>query len=160
MLFEFNSFSVYGATLKVIFKKRRRSCGLLVEIFPIIKWLLFSDFSNNNPYISYRESSDLKYAKLAGSSWDVQIVDSPYINSYSSLALDSSGNPHIGYLSFGNLKYASGKSTATIGSIIINNNDPFTSSEEVTLYLTYTAYGANVSRIRLSNDGIWDSETW
>jgi hypothetical protein len=46
------------------------------------------------------------------------------------------------------------------GSIVINGGDAFTSSTSVTLSLTYTAYGATVSQVRYSNDGIWDTEPW
>ena len=44
-----------------------------------------------------------------GSAWDIQTVDSTqYSGEYSSIALDSSGNPHISYFDGyeGNLKYA------------------------------------------------------
>ena len=46
------------------------------------------------------------------------------------------------------------------GSIIINNNDEYSNSTAVVLSLTYRAFGATVDKIRLSNDGVWNSEKW
>jgi len=45
---------------------------------------------------------------LAGGSWHIETVDSAgYVGWYTSIALDSSGHPHISYLSIpGDLKYA------------------------------------------------------
>ena len=65
------------------------------------------------PHISYcvraYGTGDLKYACWTGSSWDIQTVDSEgVVGSFSSLVLDSSGNPHISYFDNTNvaLKYA------------------------------------------------------
>jgi hypothetical protein len=115
--------------------------------------------SNNDPHISYHDytNGDLKYAKWTGTNWNIQTVTTS--GSHCSLALDPSYNPHISY-SAGNLKYAFGQSLPPIGSIVINNGDACTTSTGVTLTLTYTAYASSVSDIRLSNDGIWDTETW
>jgi hypothetical protein len=62
--------------------------------------------SNNSPHISYSESG-LKYASLNNSEWNIQNIDPN--GAYPSLALDSSGNPHISYEDTKNnlLKYAS-----------------------------------------------------
>ena len=46
------------------------------------------------------------------------------------------------------------------GSITINGGDPFVTSTGVTLTLQGIDTTAGVSQIRLSNDGVWDSETW
>jgi hypothetical protein len=73
--------------------------------------------SNNNPHVSYyiyqniysTKLLDLKYAKWNGSAWSIQTVDfAGDVGSYSSLALDSSNNPHISYHDMSNntLKYA------------------------------------------------------
>jgi len=70
-----------------------------------------------NPHISYHgwygfNKGDLKYARWTGSAWDMQTVDSSgglgLIGWYTSLALDSAGNPHISYYAWTNsaLKYA------------------------------------------------------
>ena len=99
----------------------------------------------------------MKYAQWTGTNWNIQTVSTG--GSHCSLALDPSDNPHISY-SAGNLKYASGQSLPPIGSIVINNGDAYTTSTGVTLTLTYTAYASSVSDIRLSNDGIWDTEAW
>ncbi len=74
--------------------------------------------SSGNPHISYYDhtNSDLKYAWYDGT-WHTETVNSVgYVGSwllsgtsrYTSLALDSSGNPHISYYDWGNedLKYA------------------------------------------------------
>jgi len=62
--------------------------------------------SLDNPHISYQGSAslwdvskgDLKYARWTGSKWVTQIVDSEgAVGQYTSLALDSDGNPHISY---------------------------------------------------------------
>jgi len=49
---------------------------------------------------------------------------------------------------------------APTGSIVINGDDDFTSSESVTLSLTYEDEYSDVSRVRYSNDGVWNSEVW
>jgi len=121
--------------------------------------------SSGYPHISYygNTSYDLKYARWNGSTWNIETVDSSeYAGSHSSLALDSSGYPHISYWDGwnGNLKYAVGTEIPPTGSIVINSGDVYTSSAEVTLNLTYSATAASVTEIRLSNDGVWDTETW
>jgi hypothetical protein len=81
--------------------------------------------SSGHPHISYFDNSNnsLKYAygninSTSGydSSWQIYEIDS-YINppQYSSIVVDSSGNPHISYYD-GNLKYA-------FGIISPNSND-------------------------------------
>ena len=46
------------------------------------------------------------------------------------------------------------------GSIVINGGDPTTESREVTLALAYSDVGSGVSKVRYSNDGLWDDEPW
>ena len=82
--------------------------------------------SAGNPHISYcdmpivngERNYDLKYAKWTGSAWNIQTVDSAEnVGWFNSIALDSSGNPHISYYDMkngttyfdvtdGDLKYA------------------------------------------------------
>lgn len=50
--------------------------------------------------------------------------------------------------------------TAPTGSIIINNDNPYTASTAVTLSLTATDSTSGISEVRLSNDGVWDTEPW
>jgi len=49
---------------------------------------------------------------------------------------------------------------APTGSIVINGGDGFTSSKSVTLALTFEDEYSDVSRVRYSNDGVWNSEVW
>ena len=60
---------------------------------------------SERPHISYT-GLGLKYAYWTGSSWDIQTVDAK--SSYPSIALDSSGHPHIAYYNYSskNIKYA------------------------------------------------------
>ena len=66
--------------------------------------------SNNNPYLLFYDShmgSGIGYASWTGANWTIQTVDSS-AGFGGSLALDSTGNPHIAYI--GNneqMKYAS-----------------------------------------------------
>jgi hypothetical protein len=121
--------------------------------------------SSNNPHISYHDydNRDLKYASWTGASWNIETVDSSGdVGRYPSLVLDSTGNPHISYgdLTNGDLKYEVGVVVYPIGSISISGGYIYTNSTEVTLTLTYSATAATVTDIRLSNDGVWDTETW
>lgn len=50
--------------------------------------------------------------------------------------------------------------TTPIGSIIINNDEAYTTSTSVTLTLTATDYTSGVYQVRYSNDGVWDTEPW
>jgi len=50
--------------------------------------------------------------------------------------------------------------TAPVGSIQIGNGGNYTTSTSVTLTLTATDLLSGVSQIRLSNDGVWDTEAW
>ena len=90
--------------------------------------------SANHPHISYYDSTnikgktkilkeDLKYAYWNGSSWLIEAVDSSgNVGSYTSIAVDTAGYPHISYYDETNqaLKYAyknvSGWHTSTVDS--------------------------------------------
>ena len=50
--------------------------------------------------------------------------------------------------------------TAPTGSIIINGGDLYTTSNTVTISFTAADATSGVYKIRLSNDGIWDTEQW
>jgi len=70
---------------------------------------------SDNPHISYCRFPDiyydgaLKYAHWTGSTWEMEVVDTSggYMGTSNSIALDSSGNPHIAYCDDSNedLKY-------------------------------------------------------
>ncbi len=55
--------------------------------------------SRDYPHISYfdRDTLSLKYANWTGSTWDIEIVDSP-VAAFSSLVLDSNDFPRIAYM--------------------------------------------------------------
>lgn len=50
--------------------------------------------------------------------------------------------------------------TAPSGSIIINNGDTYTTTISVMLTLTATDDASGIYQVRLSNDGVWDTEPW
>jgi hypothetical protein len=64
--------------------------------------------SNGDPHISYLANYTIKYATKIGGSWSIETIDSGVDNLYTSIALDASDNPHIGYWneSNGDIKYA------------------------------------------------------
>jgi hypothetical protein len=86
---------------------------------------------SGGPRISYQDGNNgLKYASWNGSKWNIQVVDPGGVTgsdgTYSSLSLDSNGNPHISYCAFdqthhGYLKYAwwnrAGWSTQTVDPV-------------------------------------------
>ena len=51
------------------------------------------------------------------------------------------------------------KSSPT-GSVVINNRTAYTNSTSVTLNLTAMDSVSGVYRVRISNDGVWDTEPW
>jgi hypothetical protein len=50
--------------------------------------------------------------------------------------------------------------TVPTGSIVIDDGNATTTSTSVVLTLTYTDETSGVNQVRLSNDGVWDTETW
>ncbi len=81
------------------------------------RWVSLSVDSQGNPHISYNyfldpngaPVGDLKYATRSGGVWTRQSIDTAgNVGEYTSIALDSQGNPHISYYdnTNGNLKYA------------------------------------------------------
>jgi hypothetical protein len=89
--------------------------------------------SNNNPHISYDNfwyPTGLRLAEWNGKTWNIQTVDpigvpfsfGPIVGTYSSLALDSFGNPHISYCVNGNLKLAEWNGTAWNKQILDSGN--------------------------------------
>lgn len=64
--------------------------------------------ASNDVHIAYlnQTCTSLEYARWNGGTWQVGVVDSATSMSHVSLALDSSGNPHIAYNAGHSLKYA------------------------------------------------------
>jgi hypothetical protein len=71
--------------------------------------------SSGNPHVSYskyernggRANAVLKYAKRSTSTWKIETIDNNLgWVAFSSIAIDAQGNPHISYLYFSPLKYA------------------------------------------------------
>jgi hypothetical protein len=50
--------------------------------------------------------------------------------------------------------------TAPTASVLINNGDTYSSTTLVILSLNYSDAASGVSKVRYSNDGIWDTEAW
>jgi hypothetical protein len=82
------------------------------------------------PHISYRYrigDSDLRHAWLSGTTWLTETVDSVGdVGKHTSLALDSSGNPHISYFDDTNnaLKYAWLSGTTWFSKTVDNIGEP------------------------------------
>jgi len=78
------------------------------------------------PHLAYfrQPQNELRYAWLNGSTWQISTVDASSTGSYSSIDMDSSGNPAIAYVGTGNLKYA--KLNGTVWNIedvdLMNNS--------------------------------------
>ena len=76
--------------------------------------------ADDNPHITLGNS----YATWNGTGWDIQTFTSDG-GVFSSLALDSSGNPHVAYITGDKLKYASQNgSNWTIQNVTEDNNLP------------------------------------
>jgi len=72
-------------------------------------------------------------------------------------SVDKAGNKEIPHNILTGIKL---DKTAPTGSIIINNNAPYTPSTSVTLTLTASDIASGVDKVRYSNDGTWDTEQW
>jgi hypothetical protein len=78
---------------------------------------------NNISHIVFSQKDNVMYASLNGTNWNIQTVDSANASNGGgnggSIALDSSGNPHIAYSGLcGELKYANWDGTRWIIQIV------------------------------------------
>ncbi|MGZ4848598.1 MAG: PKD domain-containing protein [Halobacteriota archaeon] len=89
---------------------------------------LVLDPTNSLPRVSYGDATShiLKYATYDGSTWNIDTADNggDVGGSYTSLALDGSGHPHIGYIGSVNwdLRYASYDGSAWSTEIVDSEN--------------------------------------
>jgi hypothetical protein len=72
-------------------------------------------------------------------------------------SVDEFGNAEVPHKTLTQVKL---DRTAPVGFVQIGNGGNYTSSVSVTLALTATDLLSGVGQIRLSNDGVWDTETW
>jgi len=138
-----------------------------------------STWTNNNSFtVSWTNPSDTSgivgaYYKLDSpptSNTDGTYVSGTNIQSISNITVSGDGqHPIYVWLrdAAGNVNY-NNRATVTLyydatpptGSIVINNNDTYTTSTSVTLTLTYNDATSGVYQVRYSNDGVWDTEPW
>jgi hypothetical protein len=133
--------------------------------YPHISYINYTNF--NTGYLTINSSlvfGDLKYAWWDGTSWKNQTVDfgvGGYVDSYCSLAIDSSGKPHILYYSSngsnGNLRYASwtGSSwtTETVDSKGTTGFSSLTMDSAGNPYITYFDSNGNLKYATKTNTG-------
>jgi len=72
-------------------------------------------------------------------------------------SVDSLGNTELPHNILTGIKL---DKTAPTGLIVINSGEPSTISTSVMLSLTYSDAASGVSKVRYSNDGVWDTEVW
>lgn len=72
-------------------------------------------------------------------------------------SVDQVGNEEVPHKIFTNIKL---DKSNPYGNIVINESENYTSSETVTLSLQSTDFFSGINQIRLSNDGVWDTEQW
>jgi hypothetical protein len=146
--------------------------------------------SSGQPHISYYDfdngsgAGKLKYARRTTSgNWSIETVDSAGdVGAYTSIALDSSGRPHISYFDFtnGNLKYArrvcttvEGKSGA-LGTfcfwskVTVDAGDVTSGFTSIALdssglpHISYTVFGGGYPEVKYArrlSSGSWLRET-
>ena len=126
--------------------------------------------TSGNPHIISRGYTGLKFTKWDGSQWaqadgtaGLEIVDSDqYAGEWSTIALDTSGNPHIGYKNAGsNVKYTKWdgsnwvKADGTSGLEVVVSFGSYTSlalDDSDNPHIAYTAYNLSYTK--------WDGSNW
>ncbi len=146
--------------------------------------------SSGQPHISYYDfdngsgAGKLKYATRSTSGgWSIETVDSAGdVGAYTSIALDSSGRPHISYFDFtnGNLKYARRACTRVDGKsgalgifcfwskVTVDTADVVSGFTSIALdssglpHISYTVFGGGYSEVKYArrfSSGSWSLET-
>jgi hypothetical protein len=128
--------------------------------------------AQGNPRISYlaaiisSTNGDLKYAAKNGGIWSVETVDSlGWAGEYTSLDLDSQGNPHISYFDRGNddVKYAVKNGPNWSIEIADPSGGMFSTSIAVDAsnrpHISYHVGSADDLRYAFKSGGVWIRET-
>ena len=125
--------------------------------------------THGNAHISYYDYTNdaLKYATNASGSWETATVDnsSGNVGQHNSIALDASGNAHVGYnlaITYdgndgGDLKYATNAESLAVSTFQINNGAARTKSRTVTLNNTATG---NPTHYKASESPTFKNATW
>lgn len=135
-------------------------------------------FIKSNPGGGYLGQKGLSYASWAELNWTIQTVDQEFVRGFGSVALDSSGNPHIAYadIPYGNVvsmvnyaiwegsnwnvqrvDTAGTTSEYFLGSVSLeldSNNTPY-----VMYGIYYQENGTESAKIAVYNDSKWNIQT-
>ena len=137
--------------------------------FPVV-WTAMDDCALANISLYYRHSTDnsswsgwqeFDYLTISGTDTSGAFSFTSPLGSghyeFLTIANDSCGNPETP---------ASAEAFSGVdldppaGNITVNDGDPWTNTTSVTLTLSYSDGMSGVSRVRYSNDGVWDTEPW
>jgi len=123
---------------------------------------------NNEPTFKWAKSSD-KGSGVAGYYWKVDSGPDTWTSSTTVKLPKQPDGSHIFYVKAkdkagNNGTYGSHTfqidTTPPSGTISINQGSQFATSPAVTLTLIYSDAASGVDKVRLSNDGIWNTEQW
>jgi hypothetical protein len=137
-----------------------------------VQWTATDDQDLANISLHYRYSND----NSTWSSWDEWAYDNSISGTSATGSFQFTATSGDGYYEFYTLAIDAMNNveaapllpdanvgvdtTRPIGSIVINNDDPQSTSSSVTLLLTFSDALSGVSMVRFSNDGVWDTEPW
>ncbi|MBN1244112.1 hypothetical protein JXA31_00795 [Candidatus Bathyarchaeota archaeon] len=123
--------------------------------------------ADGNSHVTF---GSLAYASWTGTSWDIQTVTTNH-TVYSSLALDSSGNPHVAYSIGSELKYASQNGSnwniQTVDTLPeINFEVSLALDSNDTPYIMYSSPSSYVDNIGIATRSenvmlaVWKNSSW